>query len=46
MLKCPEVQCTSISHWDFEQVVQLTAEIRSSESPGGINHACELETSM
>lgn len=46
ILKYPDVQCTSISHWDFQQVVDLTEEIRDSESPGGINHACELETSM
>jgi creatinine amidohydrolase len=46
MLDYPEVMCASISHWDLEPVVKLASEIRESENPGGINHACELETSM
>ncbi|MGP4082246.1 creatininase family protein [Pseudalkalibacillus sp. R45] len=46
ILDYPEVQCASISHWDLDPVVKTAEEIRDSESPGGINHACELETSM
>lgn len=45
-VKYPEVQCVSISHWDLEQVVIIANQVRESENPGGINHACELETSM
>lgn len=46
MLKYSDVMCTSISHWDLEPLIKVVSEIRDSESPGGINHACELETSM
>ncbi len=45
-LDYPDAMCASMSHWDFEPVVTLAADIRDSENPGGINHAGELETSM
>lgn len=45
-LDYPNSLCASISHWDFEPVIKCTEEVRESENPGGINHACELETSM
>lgn len=38
--------CVSISHWDFEPLIHVVGQIRESKCPGGINHACELETSM
>ena len=46
MIDYPDTMVASISHWDFEPVIQLTNEIRESENPGGMNHAGELETSM
>src|SRR5699024_3375853 len=46
ILEYPDVLCTSLSHWYLEPLITLTEEIRESETPGGINHACELETSM
>lgn len=46
ILKYPEVMCASISHWDFEPLIKCANEVRESENPGGMNHACELETSM
>jgi creatinine amidohydrolase len=46
ILEYPDVMCASISHWDFQPVIDLAEKIRQSENPGGINHACELETSM
>ncbi|WP_368652876.1 creatininase family protein [Ornithinibacillus sp. 4-3] len=46
MLKYPDVLCTSISHWDIEPAHKLMSELRESENPGGINHACEMETSL
>ncbi|PKM81406.1 MAG: creatininase [Firmicutes bacterium HGW-Firmicutes-14] len=46
MLDYPDVMCALISHWDFQPVIELAGQIRDSENPGGINHACELETSM
>ncbi|MFY0543800.1 creatininase family protein [Brevibacillus sp. H7] len=46
ILEYPDVMCATISHWDLQPVIELAEQIRESENPGGINHACELETSM
>ncbi|MGG3887263.1 creatininase family protein [Brevibacillus panacihumi] len=46
ILEYPEVMCASISHWDLQPLIEMAEEIRESENPGGMNHACELETSM
>ena len=46
VLAYPKVMCASLSHWDLQPVIELMEEIRESENPGGINHACEYETSM
>ncbi|MGM8364066.1 creatininase family protein [Virgibacillus sp. W0181] len=45
-LKYPDVMCVSLSHWDLDPVRKVAKDIRDSEEPGGMNHACELETSM
>jgi creatinine amidohydrolase len=39
-----EAVCASVSHWNL--ATQVIAEVRESEIPGGICHACELETSL
>lgn len=46
ILAYPDVMCASISHWDLEPLIECANEVRESENPGGMNHACELETSM
>ncbi|MFT9846770.1 creatininase family protein [Aneurinibacillus sp. REN35] len=46
ILEYPDVMCASISHWDLQPVIDMAEQIRESENPGGMNHACELETSM
>ncbi|MFD0693871.1 creatininase family protein [Paenibacillus sp. GCM10027628] len=46
ILAYPDVMCASISHWDLEPLIECVGKVRESESPGGMNHACELETSM
>ncbi|GED71299.1 creatinine amidohydrolase [Brevibacillus reuszeri] len=45
-LEYPNVLCASVSHWDFQPVIECAEQVRESENPGGMNHACELETSM
>ncbi|KQL49991.1 hypothetical protein AN963_10025 [Brevibacillus choshinensis] len=45
-LAYPNGLCASVSHWDFQQVIECAEQVRESENPGGMNHACELETSM
>lgn len=46
ILDYPEAMCASISHWDFQPVIEAAEQIRESPEPGGMAHACELETSM
>ena len=46
ILEYPEVMCAAISYWDLQPVIETAAVLRESENPGGMNHACELETSM
>ena len=46
ILEYPDVMCAAISYWDLQPVIDTAARIRESENPGGMNHACELETSM
>ena len=35
----------AVNHWGLNTVYDVVAKIRDSE-PGGMSHACELETSM
>ncbi|HBX22278.1 MAG TPA: creatininase family protein [Desulfotomaculum sp.] len=46
MLEYPDVLCTSISYWDLQPVLEEAEQIRESVNPGGMNHACEFETSL
>lgn len=41
-----EVLALGISWWTIPKVRELIPHIRESESPGGMAHACELETSI
>lgn len=46
MLQYPDVLCTSVSYWDLQPVIEAAERIRESANPGGMNHACEFETSL
>jgi creatinine amidohydrolase len=37
-------KCASLSYWDLTK--EAFAAVRESEYPGGVNHACEYETSL
>jgi creatinine amidohydrolase len=39
-----EALCAAVNHWDL--IGDKIAERRESQFPGGISHACELETSL
>jgi creatinine amidohydrolase len=36
--------CAALNYWDFGQ--EAITKVRESEFPGGMAHACELETSL
>jgi len=45
MVEHPEVLSTGFSWWQIPKVKEEIPKFRESEFPGGMNHACELETS-
>jgi creatinine amidohydrolase len=45
MVEHPEVLATGFSWWQIPKVREEIPKFRESEFPGGMNHACELETS-
>ncbi len=46
IIERPNVQCAMISWWSLGPVVEAIKKHRESEFPGGMTHACELETSL
>ncbi len=42
----PESQCGLISWWTLPEFRNAFGKIRESEAPGGVSHACEIETSI
>jgi creatinine amidohydrolase len=42
----PDSMCALISWWTLPEFREAFSKIRESEAPGGVSHACEIETSI
>jgi creatinine amidohydrolase len=42
----PDTQCAKVDWWTLREFKEAFAKVRESEAPGGVSHACEIETSL